>query len=94
MTTFIVNLLNSVLKFFGIKIDLPDGSAADKGEAFDEITNALEDNTDALEENSDLIRNPPRYQTGGGGPTTGVIDYSAMGWLPITMPAAARPQPA
>ena len=78
VATFIVNLLNSVLKFFGIKIALPDGSAADKGEAFDEITNALEDNTDALEENSDLIRNPPRYQTGGGGPTTGVIDYSAM----------------
>lgn len=39
---------------------------------------ALEENTDAIRENTDLIRNPPRYQTGGGGPTTGVTDYSAM----------------
>ena len=39
---------------------------------------ALEENTDALKENTELLRNPPRYQTGGGGPTTGVTDYSAM----------------
>ena len=77
--TFVVNLLNSVLGFFGLKtIDLPDGSAALKGEAFDKVTNALEDNTEAIQEQTDLIRNPPRYQTGGGGPTTGVTDYSAM----------------
>lgn len=77
--TFVVNLLNSVLGFFGLKtIDLPDGSAALKGDAFDKVTNALEDNTEAIREQTDLIRNPPRYQTGGGGPTTGVTDYSAM----------------
>lgn len=77
--TFVVNLLNSVLDFFGLKtIDLPDGSAALKGDAFDNVTNALEDNTEAIQEQTDLIRNPPRYQTGGGGPTTGVTDYSAM----------------
>ena len=77
--TFVVNLLNSVLGFFGLKtIDLPDGSAALKGDAFDKVTNALEDNTEAIQEQTDLIRNPPRYQTGGGGPTTGVTDYSAM----------------
>lgn len=77
--TFVVNLLNSVLGFFGLKtIDLPDGSAALKGEAFDKVTNALEDNTEAIQEQTDLIRNPPRYQIGGGGPTTGVTDYSAM----------------
>lgn len=77
--TFVVNLLNSVLGFFGLKtIDLPDGSAALKGEAFDKVTNALEDNTEAIQAQTDLIRNPPRYQTGGGGPTTGVTDYSAM----------------
>lgn len=77
--TFVVNLLNSVLGFFGLKtIDLPDGSAALKGEAFDKVTNALEDNTEAIQDQTDLIRNPPRYQTGGGGPTTGVTDYSAM----------------
>lgn len=77
--TFVVNLLNSVLGFFGLKtIDLPDGSAALKGEAFDKVTNALNDNTEAIQEQTDLIRNPPRYQTGGGGPTTGVTDYSAM----------------
>ena len=39
---------------------------------------ALKENTEALKEQTDLIRNPPRYQTGGGGPTTGVTDYSAM----------------
>ena len=77
--TFVVNLLNSVLGFFGLKtIDLPDGSAALKGDAFDKVTNALEDNTEAIQSQTDLIRNPPRYQTGGGGPTTGVTDYSAM----------------
>lgn len=77
--TFVVNLLNSVLGFFGLKtIDLPDGSAALKGDAFDKVTNALEDNTEAIQDQTDLIRNPPRYQTGGGGPTTGVTDYSAM----------------
>ena len=77
--TFVVNLLNSVLGFFGLKtIDLPDGSVALKGDAFDKVTNALEDNTEAIQEQTDLIRNPPRYQTGGGGPTTGVTDYSAM----------------
>ena len=77
--TFVVNLINSVLGFFGLKtIDLPDSSAALKGEAFDKVTNALEDNTEAIQEQTDLIRNPPRYQTGGGGPTTGVTDYSAM----------------
>ena len=77
--TFVVNLLNSVLGFFGLKtIDLPDGSAALKGDAFDKVTNALEDNTEAIQNQTDLIRNPPRYQTGGGGPTTGVTDYSAM----------------
>ena len=77
--TFVVNLLNSVLGFLGLKtIDLPDGSAALKGEAFDKVTNALEDNTEAIQEQTDLIRNPPRYQTGGGGPSTGVTDYSAM----------------
>ena len=77
--TFVVNLLNSVLGFFGLKtIDLPDGSAALKGDAFDKVTNALEDNTEAIQEQTDLIRNPPRYQIGGGGPTTGVTDYSAM----------------
>ena len=77
--TFVVNLINSVLGFLGLKtIDLPDGSAALKGDAFDKVTNALEDNTEAIQEQTDLIRNPPRYQTGGGGPTTGVTDYSAM----------------
>ena len=77
--TFVVNLLNSVLGFFGLKtIDLPDGSVALKGDAFDKVTNALEDNTEAIQEQTDLIRNPPRYQIGGGGPTTGVTDYSAM----------------
>ena len=77
--TFVVDLLNSVLGFLGLKtIDLPDGSAALKGEAFDKVTNALEDNTEAIQEQTDLIRNPPRYQTGGGGPSTGVTDYSAM----------------
>lgn len=77
--TFVVDLLNSVLGFLGLKtIDLPDGSAALKGEAFDKVTNALEDNTEAIQEQTDLIRNPPRYQTGGGGSTTGVTDYSAM----------------
>ena len=77
--TFVVNLINSVLGFFGLKtIDLPDGSAALKGDSFDKVTNALEDNTEAIQEQTDLIRNPPRYQTGGGGPTTGVTDYSAM----------------
>lgn len=39
---------------------------------------ALKENTEAIKEQTDLIRNPPRYQTGGGGPTTGVTDYSAM----------------
>ena len=77
--TFVVDLINSVLGFLGLKtIDLPDGSAALKGDAFDKVTNALEDNTEAIQEQTDLIRNPPRYQTGGGGPTTGVTDYSAM----------------
>lgn len=77
--TFVVDLLNSVLGFLGLKtIDLPDGSAALKGEAFDKVTSALEDNTEAIQEQTDLIRNPPRYQTGGGGPSTGVTDYSAM----------------
>ena len=77
--TFVVDLLNSVLGFLGLKtIDLPDGSAALKGDAFDKVTNALEDNTEAIQEQTDLIRNPPRYQTGGGGPSTGVTDYSAM----------------
>ena len=77
--TFVVDLINSILKFFGLKtIDLPDGSAALKGDAFDKVTNALEDNTEAIQEQTDLIRNPPRYQTGGGGPSTGVTDYSAM----------------
>lgn len=41
-------------------------------------TDALNENTEALKEQTELIRNPPRYQTGGGGPATGVIDYSAM----------------
>lgn len=52
-----------------LSADLPDYTAN---------TDALEENTAALEENTELIRNPPRYQTGGGGPTTGVTDYSAM----------------
>ena len=39
---------------------------------------ALKENTEALKEQTDLIRNPPRYQTGGSGPTGGVTDYSAM----------------
>ena len=39
---------------------------------------ALEENTEALKEQTDLIRNPPRYQSGGSGPTGGVTDYSAM----------------
>ena len=77
--TFVVDLLNSVLGFFGLKtIDLPDGSAALKGDAFDKVTNALEDNTEAIQSQTNLIRNPPQYQTGGGGPSTGVTDYSAM----------------
>lgn len=77
--TFVVNLLNSVLGFFGLKtIDLPDGSAALKGDAFDKVTNALEDNTAALEENNELIRNPPSYQIATTGPAGGVADYSAM----------------
>ena len=39
---------------------------------------ALKENTEALKEQTDLIRNPPRYQSGGSGPTGGVTDYSAM----------------
>ena len=39
---------------------------------------ALEDNTAALEEQNDLLRNPPRYQSGGGGPLGAVVDYAAM----------------
>ena len=77
--TFVVNLLNSVLGFFGLKtIDLPDGSAALKGDAFDKVTNALEDNTEAIKENTELIRNPPSYQIAATGPAGGVADYSAM----------------
>ena len=52
-----------------LSADLPDYTAN---------TDALEENTAALEENTELIRNPPRYQTEGGGPTTSVTDYSAM----------------
>ena len=44
----------------------------------DSNDDALKENTEALKEQTDLIRNPPQYQTGGGGPTTGVTDYSAM----------------
>ena len=77
--TFVVNLLNSILGFFGLKtIDLPDGSAALKGDAFDKVTNALEDNTEAIKENTELIRNPPSYQIATTGPAGGVADYSAM----------------
>ena len=39
---------------------------------------ALKENTEAIKEQTDLIRNPPRYQSGGSGPTGGVTDYSAM----------------
>ena len=49
VATFIVNLLNSVLNFSGLKLTCRTGPQPTKGEAFDEITNALEDNTDALE---------------------------------------------
>ena len=63
-------------KYLGLKeIHFDFTSWLDPKEDNDE---ALEENTEAIKENTELIRNPPRYQTGGGGPTTGVTDYSAM----------------
>lgn len=63
-------------KYLGLKeIHFDFTSWLDPKEDNDE---ALEENTEAIEENTELIRNPPRYQSGGSGPTGGVTDYSAM----------------